>query len=192
MVSEAYLSGHVLPTLCHNTVDVHTPRGTSSSSSVSPLLFIWQSRRARSQHTNPQWLGSIVPLVFDAAVSDECERAVDTIRAYCERHTLRLGAVIVPPISPMHGTDSGSLSPTDPQGMRWRGKRSLTPPSRLVQTSQVMLHDAMARCIFQPLGVIQALTRMLHEAHSHVIFMSGCDETSFQRKGTTQSLRKLI
>ncbi|KAF8329790.1 uncharacterized protein EI90DRAFT_3155207 [Cantharellus anzutake] len=161
--------------------DVQTPRGTSSSSSVSPLLFIWQSRRARSQQSSPQMVGTIVPLVFDAAVPDECERAIDTIRAYCDRHTLRLGAVIVPPISPMPESDPGGASPSDHQGgVRWRGKRSLTPPSRLIQTSQIVLQDAMARCVFQPLAVIQALTRMLRDAHSHVIFISGCDESGFQ------------
>lgn len=43
------------------------------------------------------------------------------------------------------------------------------------------MHESMSKTIFQPLGMVQALASMLHEARSQVIFVSGGDEASFRR-----------
>jgi hypothetical protein len=164
--------------------DVHTPRGTSSSSGISPLLYIWQSRKARNQQDGPQWLGTIVPLVFDASTTEGCEHTADTIGAYCERHNIRLCSMIVPPIPPTAHVESANLSPSESTagGARWRGKRRIIPSVQLLQTSQSALHDAMSRSILQPLAVIQALSELLSYSQGQILFLSGCSESSFRRQ----------
>lgn len=179
-------------------LDVPTPRGASST--ISPLLYSWQSRKARTSqschHASP---GTIVPLVFDASLADDCERAKDTILAYCNQHSLNLRTLLVPPITPSpnsrisggtspirsrQSSSSGTLTPAlVSQGAIWKpSQRGRLPPlpGPLIHTTQASMHDAMSRCIFQPLGMIQALASMLHESRSQVIFVSGCDETSFR------------
>jgi hypothetical protein len=125
--------------------------------------------------------------VFDASLADDCERAKDTITAYCDQHSVSLRTLIVPPIAPSpdrSGSQSGAISPaTSVSGVltRWKPmKGRLSPAVQLVQMTQTTLHEAMSRCIFQPLGMVQALAGMLHENRSQVIFLSGCDETSFR------------
>lgn len=183
-------------TNCSNfLVDVATPRG--SSSTISPLLYSWQSRKARTRNNTP--FGTIVPLVFDASLADDCERAKDTILAYCHQHSLILRTLLVPPINTApssvssrvstparsrRASSSGTISPgAVSEGAIWKpSQRGRLPPplGPLIHTTQSSMHDAMSRCIFQPLGMIQALASMLHDSRSQVIFVSGGDETSFR------------
>ncbi|KAF9507603.1 hypothetical protein BS47DRAFT_1351365, partial [Hydnum rufescens UP504] len=155
--------------------DVQTPRGTSSSSGASHLL-------ARNQRDGPRWVGTIVPLMFDASTAEGCEQAVDTIAAYCERHNIRLRSMVVPPITPSAHVESGSISPAEStiSGMRWTAKRRIVPSVPFLQTTQSALHDAMSCSIFQPLAVIQALSELLSHSQGQVLFLSGCNESSFR------------
>jgi hypothetical protein len=165
--------------------DVPTPRGASSSSAISPLLYSWHSRKARRAASADEPSGTIVPLVFDASHADDCERAKDTIRAYCTQHNVALRTLLIPPIEPAPRLEYGSeiVSPaltSHPSGALLKHRRSVQPATQLLQTTQTTMHEAMSKCIFQPLGMVQALASMLHEARSQVLFISGCNETSFR------------
>jgi len=168
------------------SADIPTPRGASSSSAISPLLYSWHSRKARHAISAEQSSGTIVPLVFDASHADDCERAKDTIRAYCTQHNVTLRTLLIPPIetTPRVEHSSGAVSPlASPfqSGALLKHRRSVQPTTQLLQTTQTTMHEAMSKSIFQPLGMVQALASMLHEARSQVLFISGCDETSFRR-----------
>lgn len=165
--------------------DIPTPRGASSSSAISPLLYSWHSRKARRVASPDEPSGTIVPLVFDASHADDCERAKDTIRAYCTQHNVALRTLLIPPIesAPRLGYSSEAVSPGlsfHPSSALLKHRRSAQPATQLLQTTQTTMHEAMSKCIFQPLGMVQALASMLHEARSQVLFISGCNETSFQ------------
>ncbi|KAF8317442.1 hypothetical protein DL93DRAFT_2077115 [Clavulina sp. PMI_390] len=188
--------------------DIPTPVGHRTTSSISPLLYVWHSRKAQSSDTIE---GTIVPLVFDPSAPEECERAKDTIRAYCTQHDVTLRTLLVPPMEmtpprthELIGANSANVSPglspvtstfglttvgvamsgvgmSAGGGALWKPtKRTLQPTTQLLQTSQTTMHDAMSKSIFQPLGLVQALAGMLHEARSQVLFISGCDESSFR------------
>lgn len=178
------------------SLDIPTPQGRPTRSSISPLLYVWHSRKARSEE---EISGTIVPLVFDASLSDDCERAKDTMRAYCTQHNVTLRSLLVPPMEPTSsnsyssGANSGNISPVSSSlpypsspissSALWKPTKRglLQPTTQLLQTSQMTMAESMSKTIFQPLGMVQALASMLHEARSQVVFVSGGDETSFRR-----------